>query len=235
MGQTVVQSTAPVKWGGTATTVNRTLNGVAAGNRLEVLIQAYGGNTDPAVTVSDTVNTYTAVRAKNALNVNGKLEASIQFALNVPAGNYTVTCTHNGAAANHFGEVLFREVTGGLTVGALDTGVTNSGAVSTATPSITGAGATAQAANLIVAICGVDAATSNVGLNAATGSSLTWTNRIRDQDPSTEVGWAADDAPSASIITPTCSWGTLTGTDNTVTLIVAFKDAAAAGVAWLRA
>jgi len=227
MTQSVAQAAEAINLGGTHAPVTRKLNGVAAGNRLEVLCEAWGATTDPALSADDGT-AYTKIGSLNTTNPGGRFESSLHYRDNVASGNYTVTVTHAATSGNRYGWVVFREVTGGDGTGA-DSAVTATSQTNTSTPSITAAGATSQANSYVVAICGVNASVTDVSLDAASGSSLTWTNGALQQNPDAEAAYSADAAPSTSAITPTCAWGTLAGAYNVAMLITAFKDAAGGG------
>jgi hypothetical protein len=225
MAQTVVQSGVN-NFGGTSATAAVTLTNVQAGNCIEVRISAWGFNTQPDCTVSDGTNTYTLARRAQHTTVSDRHNAEIHYTFNASTASRTVTVTHPSNSGNRFGHIWVAEISGRESTDPVAaSGISAVNASGTA-PAVTASGATGQATMCVGVVTISDGADSSI--DAASGSSLTWTNRLREQNATAEVGAAMEDAPSATSITPTVNWGTTTSA-GWAAVIVAFKDAAAGG------
>jgi hypothetical protein len=226
MAQATVQSGANA-FGGTSATSAVTLTNVQAGNRIQVDVIAWGFNTQPDCTVSDGTNTYSVAARAQHTTLNDRHNAEIHYTINASTASRTVTVTHPSNSGNRFGHILVREISGGATTSPVAASGISAVNASGTTPSVTASGATGQA----TLVCGVLAASNGAaaGIDAATGSSLTWTNRLIEQDATAEMSGSCDDAPSATSITPTVGWGTLSTSSGWAACIAAFKDAAAGG------
>jgi hypothetical protein len=226
MPQAVVQSGAN-NFGGTSATSAVTLTNVQAGNRIEVRVIAWGFNTQPDCTVADGTNTYSVAARAQHTTLNDRHNAEIHYTINASTASRTVTVTHPSNSGNRFGHIWVGEISGGETTSPVAASGISAVNASGTTPSVTASGATGQA----TLVCGVLAASNGAaaGIDAASGSSLTWTNRLIEQDATAEMSGSCDDAPSATSITPTVGWGTLSTSSGWAACIAAFKDAAAGG------
>lgn len=225
MVQAVVQSGVNA-FGGTSATSAVTLTNVQNGNCIEVRISAWGFNTQPDCTISDGTNTYSVAARAQHTTLNDRHNAEIHYTFNAGTASRTVTVTHPSNSGNRFGHIWVGEISGREpTSPVAATGISAVNASGT-TPAVTASGATGQATFVVGVLAISDGADSSI--DAASGSSLTWTNRYRQQDATAEMGGASDDAPSGSSITPTVSWGT-TSSAGWAACIAAFKDAAGGG------
>jgi hypothetical protein len=223
MTQTVVQSGTD-SFGGTSATATVALTSVVAGNSIEVRVSTWGLNVSPDCTVSDGTHTYLLAARSQRTGGSDNNNAEIHYVLNATAGSYTVTVTTAAASPNRYGWIWVGEIAGRATTGALNSGATGTANGTSATPSVTGAGSTTDASCLIVGVLTVSGG-SALGIDAANGNSLTWTNRSIHQDATAEIGESKDDAPATSTLTPSLNWGAVTGQTSWSACVVAFKDA----------
>lgn len=226
MTQTVVQSTNGSLGG--VDGLNLTLNGVTAHNALEIRIASYfGSNTPAATTVSGGGLTWVRAAGQDSSLAQG-VRAEIWYAEDVPAGNYTITIDCGATPGNNYGRIWMGEIAGRALSGSHDSAA-NGGATNTSnSPAVTGAGSSTQANVMVVGVLSADGGFSNLGIDAANGSGLTWTNRLVDQDPNTEMGGSFDDAPATATLTPSVNWGTMsTSSSKWAAVVAVFKDAGA--------
>lgn len=226
MAQTVVQSQIVALSGG-SNPKTVTLTGVANGNAIEVRAALYEASVAATLTVTDGANTYNLAGSASSIPTGGgqNVTAQVYHAENVIGGNRTVSLLFGGGSGGRYGWVWVGEIAGRATSGALDSAATGTNYGNSAAPSVSGGGSTTQAGCMIVGVLSADGSASNLGIDAANGSSLTWTNRILKQDSNAEMGMSGDDAPASSTLTPTVNWGTLGSSQKWAAVIVAFKDA----------
>jgi hypothetical protein len=229
MAQSVRQSGSD-NFGGTTTCVI-TLNGVLDGSCLEVHYGCEGGTTDPDCTVSDGGAAYTlAIKDTNITNTSNRTGVGIWYKPNVAAGNYTITITNPAAGSASWGWCTAMEITGRHATPLIAGAVGNAQAATGAddTPSVAAAGATGMAA-MITAVLNVTGASTNVGIDAISGNSLSWTNVQVRQDGTAEGGLSSDYALAGSSITPSVDWGTLASTYRWNAVVASWEDAASTG------
>lgn len=224
MTQSVVQSTSGSLGG--ADGINLTLNGVAAGNALEIRIASYYGTPTPsATTVSGGGLTWVRAVGQDSSAAQG-VRAEIWYAENVGAGNYTINIDCGAVPGNNYGRLWMGEIAGRATSGSHDSAANGTATATSNSPAVTGAGSSTQANAMVVGVLSADGGFTNLGIDAANGSSLTWTNRLVDQDPNNEMGASFDDAPATSTLTPSVNWGTMsTSASKWAAVIAVFKDA----------
>lgn len=229
MTQAVVQSGVNA-WAGGAAAIAVTLNGCVQNNYLEVRIGVWGGTIQPNCTISDGTHTYAlAARAQELSNTFDRSNAEVHYVKVSANGNYTVTVTHpSGTASERYGTIWVGEISGRDGTSPLNSGASGTATGSSTTPSVTGAGSTTDANSLRVGAVAISNSDTTAGVDAATGNSLSWTNRSLGQD-GTQEAYSFDDAPATANSTPTVSWGTLDATATWAAVVVAFKDAVGGG------
>lgn len=226
MTQTVVQSVEGA-WANAGASLDLTLNGVAAGNALEVRVTLYYGNTAASTSVSvQAGGALTWQLGARAQSSSGSgVTAEVHYAENAGGGNYTIRVTTTAAADFRYGWAELYEIAGRATSSSLDSAATGTANGSSATPAVAGAGSTTQANAMIVAVLSADGGSSNLGIDAISGNSLSWNNRLIKQDPNAEMGGSFDDAAATSTLTPSVNWGTMSSSPKWAAVVVAFKDA----------
>lgn len=151
----------------------------------------------------------------------------LAFAENCAAGANTITVAPTTTSANYI-VLEIAEWSGLALSSALDSGVTNTTSGTSNSPSITAAGATAIADELVIALVapGQSGVTDlSIDVPATTG----YTNLHVEQNYNAHCGHASDYKILSATETPSAAWGTLSGSYAWAAGIAAFK-AAASGV-----
>lgn len=210
-----------IGFSGTAlTSVQATLNGVAAGNFLAKLTAVWDntfGN-PPNNTPSDGTNTWNTTTAPTP---QGGGNAFINYAMNVAAGNTTVT-TDYGDNSYVVGELCeFSEV---FTSAALDQETSNGSAGST-TPTSGTTGTLDQADELVLAVAQGNDAQNPYGWDAP--ATTGYTNLFVAQNGNDGSG-SGDYKIVSATTAVSAAWGTLAGSYSWSAKIATFKAAASA-------
>ncbi len=227
MGQSIVQQSSPVNFGGTNATRSATLTGVTAGNRLMVFAFGWGGNVYPAFTGSDGTNTYDQINANSGNPTGARISATVLYRENVEAGSHTVTVTHSAASGDRYGWFVLAEVAGGKTTGGLLASCTakqETGNSTYTNPSLSASAAPGvDATAFSVFLCNVGG--SDAGIDATTGTPASWTRIFVEQDNNTEAAGVADLGAITSAQTANAACGTLTAAATIAGVLVVFEDA----------
>jgi len=212
----LVQS-VEIQSGGPVTSTGGILNGVAAGNFLSVQVGIFNSatNVDPGA-ADDKGNTWNTTTASAEL---GNMVEYISYAMNVAAGNTTVTIDQN--ADSFWATGSFAEYSGVLTAAALDQQTSNTGTSTTPTTGTTGA--TVQADELVLVGMLSDATGNPIGIDVP--PTIGYSNLMVEQDGNSFYAGATDYKVVSAAEAQSANYGTITSS-NWVAKIATFKATA---------
>lgn len=224
MPATVVQSSTRVNFGGTSTTLNLSLTGVAAGNSIIVEVSAFNSASAANISANDG-GAYSVHQGTQAGGGVGAT-AAILWRHNVTSGNKTITVTTDASNGNRYGWARAMEVSGLVDAVPNVTMPAASGANGgTSNAPATGSSSATSVANcFVVAALAVSGGGADAGIDspATTGYTAHWV----DNDFTTEMAGAADYKSVSSTGAQSAAWGTLTGSYLWAAALAAFEEAA---------